>query len=106
MVCRCTIQGHAGFHIWTGYSPHSNASRPNLVAEWLRVKDDPLMRQTFINTTLGEPYEDAGEFAMSEQRLIARVEVWGRRCRMACSCSPPGWIHRMTALKSPFSAGA
>ncbi|EON4780826.1 terminase gpA endonuclease subunit, partial [Escherichia coli] len=30
-----------------------------------------------INTTLGEPYEDAGEFAMSEQRLIARVEVWG-----------------------------
>ncbi|MCV5761347.1 phage terminase large subunit family protein, partial [Escherichia coli] len=35
------------------------------------------MRQTFINTTLGEPYEDAGEFAMSEQRLIARVEVWG-----------------------------
>ncbi|HFP0663352.1 TPA: terminase gpA endonuclease subunit, partial [Escherichia coli] len=68
---------HAGFHIWTGYSPHSNASWPNLVAEWLRVKDDPLMRQTFINTTLGEPYEDAGEFAMSEQRLIARVEVWG-----------------------------
>lgn len=71
------FRGHAGFHIWTGYSPHSNASWPNLVAEWLRVKDDPLMRQTFINTTLGEPYEDAGEFAMSEQRLIARVEVWG-----------------------------
>lgn len=70
------FRGHAGFHIWTGYSPHSNASWPALVAEWLRVKDDPLMRQTFINTTLGEPYEDAGEFAMSEQKLIARVEVW------------------------------
>ncbi|HEL8087738.1 TPA: phage terminase large subunit family protein, partial [Escherichia coli] len=67
---------HAGFHIWTGYSPHSNASWPNLVAEWLRVKDDPLMRQTFINTTLGEPYEDAGEFALNEKSLISRAEVW------------------------------
>ncbi|UMR99577.1 phage terminase large subunit family protein [Escherichia coli] len=70
------FRGHAGFHIWTGYSPHSNASWTELVADWLRVKNDPLMRQTFINTTLGEPYEDAGEFALTEKGLISRAEVW------------------------------
>ncbi|WP_273802780.1 terminase gpA endonuclease subunit, partial [Proteus vulgaris] len=59
--------GHAGFHIWAAYSLFPNASWPNLVKEWLRVKDDPLMRQTFINLVLGEPYEDRGEKALSEQ---------------------------------------
>lgn len=70
------FRGHAGFHIWTGYSPHANAAWPALVAEWLKVKDDPLQRQTFINTTLGEPYEDAGDMALSERTLAARAEIW------------------------------
>ncbi|MDK7596415.1 phage terminase large subunit family protein, partial [Serratia ureilytica] len=47
-----------------------------LVAEWLRVKNDPLMRQTFINLVLGEPYEDRGEKALSEKRLLERCEVY------------------------------
>jgi phage terminase large subunit GpA-like protein len=47
-----------------------------LVAEWLRVKDDPLARQTFINLVLGEPYEDRGERALNEAKLAARTEVW------------------------------
>jgi phage terminase large subunit GpA-like protein len=68
--------GHAGFHIWTAYSLFPNASWRNLVAEWLEVKDDPLERQTFINTTLGETYEDRGDRALKEDRLVARCEVW------------------------------
>lgn len=68
--------GHAGFHIWTAYSLFPNASWRNLVAEWLDVKDDPLERQTFINTTLGETYEDRGDRALKEDRLVARCEVW------------------------------
>ncbi len=68
--------GHAGFHIWAGYSLFSNAAWPNLVEEWLDVKDDPLMRQTFINLVLGEDYEDRGDRALSESRLAARTEVW------------------------------
>ncbi|HBC7444539.1 TPA: phage terminase large subunit family protein, partial [Morganella morganii] len=68
--------GHAGFHIWAAYSLFPNASWPNLVKEWLRVKDDPLMRQTFINLVLGEPYEDRGEKTLSEQKLLERCEVW------------------------------
>ncbi|WP_434715500.1 phage terminase large subunit family protein [Paraburkholderia sp. A3RO-2L] len=70
------FNGHAGFHIWAGYSLFPNASWPNLVAEWLRVKDDPLARQTFINLVLGEPYEDRGERALNEVKLAARTEVW------------------------------
>lgn len=70
------FSGHAGFHIWAGYSLFPNASWPNLVAEWLRVKDDPLARQTFINLVLGEPYEDRGERSLNEAKLAARTEVW------------------------------
>ncbi|AQH00196.1 terminase [Burkholderia sp. KK1] len=70
------FKGHAGFHIWAGYSLFPNACWSNLVDEWLRVKDDPLARQTFINLVLGEPYEDRGDRALSETRLAARTEVW------------------------------
>lgn len=70
------FKGHAGFHIWAGYSLFPNAARKYLVAEWLRVKNDPLMRQTFINLVLGEPYEDRGEKALSEKRLLERCEVY------------------------------
>lgn len=70
------FKGHAGFHIWAGYSLFPKACWSNLVAEWLRVKDDPLARQTFINLVLGEPYEDRGDRALSEARLAARTEVW------------------------------
>ena len=44
------------------------------MAEWLRVKNDPLMRQTFINTVLGEPYEDRGEKALSENACWSAVK--------------------------------
>jgi phage terminase large subunit GpA-like protein len=70
------FSGHAGFHIWTGYSLDPNASWANLVTEWLEVKSDPLARQTFINTVLGEPYEDRGDRSLAEVRLLARCETW------------------------------
>jgi phage terminase large subunit GpA-like protein len=70
------FKGHAGFHIWAGYSLHVNASWAKLVAEWLEVYQDPLARQTFINLVLGEPYEDRGDKALQETRLLARCEQW------------------------------
>lgn len=70
------FNGHAGFHIWTAYSLDPKASWPALVAEWLEVAHDPLERPTFINTVLGEPYEDRGDRALSEDRLMERGEVW------------------------------
>ncbi len=71
------FKGHAGFHVWTAYSLFPNAAWKKLVEEWLGVKDDPVMRQTFINTTLGLPYEDSGEKALSEKKLVERTEVFG-----------------------------
>lgn len=70
------FKGRAGFHIWTAYSLFPKAAWPKLVAEWLLVKDDPVMRQTFINTTLGLPYEDSGDKALNEKTLLERCEVY------------------------------
>lgn len=70
------FNGHAGFHIWAAYSLFPNACWANLVEEWLKVKDDPLARQTFINLVRGEPYEDRGDKALAEAKLAARCEVW------------------------------
>lgn len=68
--------GHAGFHIWAGYSLFPNASWSILAREWLEVKDDPLARQTFINLVLGEDYEDAADRALEEGKIAARAEMW------------------------------
>ncbi|MFT9360730.1 phage terminase large subunit family protein [Acetobacter okinawensis] len=70
------FNGHASFHIWSGYSLSPNATWAKLVEEWLEVHRDPLRRQTFINTTLGLPFEDKGDGALNELSLAARVEIW------------------------------
>ncbi len=70
------FKGHASFHIWSGYSLLPNARWPLLVEEWYRVQNNPLDLQTFINTTLGEPFEDRGEGALSEIILARRAEQW------------------------------
>lgn len=65
-----------GFHIWAGYSQSPNSDWPAIVDEWLRVKNDPLERQTFINLVLGETYEDRGAGSLAESVLTARCENW------------------------------
>lgn len=70
------FRGHASFHISALYSLHVNASWAKLAAEWLEVKANPLLRQTFINLVLGLPYEDRGNNALSEHSLAAQTEVW------------------------------
>ena len=70
------FSGIAGFHIWAGYSLHTNSAWPILVREWLAAKDDPFTRQAFINLVLGQVYEDRGERDLSELGLLRRCEVW------------------------------
>jgi phage terminase large subunit GpA-like protein len=70
------FKGKAGFHIWSGYSLHVNASWAKLVAEWLEKKSDPLERQTFVNEVLGEEYEDLGHGSLSERTLATKTEQW------------------------------
>jgi phage terminase large subunit GpA-like protein len=57
-IAEAPFAGHAGFHIWAGYSLFPNASWGNLVEEWLRVHKDPMLLRTFINLVLGETWEE------------------------------------------------
>lgn len=70
------FKGHASFHINSLYSLMPNARWSLLVSEFLRVKSDPIELQTFVNTTLGETFEDRGEGALSELTLARRAEIW------------------------------
>ncbi|CAA2929988.1 terminase gpA endonuclease subunit [Arsenophonus endosymbiont of Bemisia tabaci] len=87
-------------YIWAGYSLFPNASWPNLVKEWLRFKDDLLMRQTFINLVLVEPYEDRDEKALNEKKLLARCEVWAPEVPEGVAVLTAGVaIRKMAVLK-------
>ena len=72
------FNGHAGFHIWAGYSLFANAAWPKLVAEFLDVKANPLELKTFVNLVLGEPWEERGE-EVDMHSLQARAEAEGWR---------------------------
>ena len=47
------------FHIWSAYSPFTDWRR--LIQEFLKAKGDVGKLKTFINTILGEVWEDVGE---------------------------------------------
>jgi len=49
---------HVSFHIWAAYSYSPNASWSNLVEEFLDAKNDAEQLKTFVNTVLGETWED------------------------------------------------
>jgi phage terminase large subunit GpA-like protein len=52
--------GVAGFHINTLYSLFPNASWSFLIREFLAASKDEVLLRTFVNTTLGETYEQRG----------------------------------------------
>ena len=54
------FNGHAGFHIWAAYSFSPNATWAKLAEERELIGRDTQKLQTFINTVLGEPWEDRG----------------------------------------------
>ena len=68
--------GLVGFHLWAGYSYSPNASWEQLVREFLEVKSDPDQLRTFINTTLGEPFELDYSNKLSADGLMARREPY------------------------------
>lgn len=49
---------HIGFHIWAAYSYSPNASWAQLVEEFLDAKGNAEALKTFVNTVLGETWED------------------------------------------------
>jgi phage terminase large subunit GpA-like protein len=67
------VKGHAGFHIWAGYSYAPNATWAHLAAEWEACHNNVEELKTFINTVLGETWKGKGD-APDWQRLYDRRE--------------------------------
>lgn len=61
------------FHIWSAYSPFTDWRR--LVQDWLKAKNDVGKLKTFVNTVLGEVWEEAGERIESHE-LYRRREAY------------------------------
>lgn len=72
------FKGHASFHLWTAYSLSPNATWKQIVEEFLDAKNDPLKLKTFVNTVLGETWQDRGE-APEWERLFNRRETYELR---------------------------
>ncbi len=68
------FKGIAGFHISALYSPWVAIS--DAVDEFIKSKRDPMRLKTWVNTFLGETWEEQGEM-LDEYDLIDRAEDWG-----------------------------
>lgn len=76
---RATAHGsgkHAGFHIWAAYSYSPNASWGALAEEFLEAKGDSESLKTFVNTALGELWEEEYSAKIGADGLRARAEIW------------------------------
>lgn len=62
----------AGFHLSSLYSPLGWRSWPEIVEDFLRAKKDPTALKVWVNTTLGEAYEDEYAAKLSAEGLLAR----------------------------------
>lgn len=67
---------HAGFHIWAAYSYSPNATWSHLVAEFLEAKTNPESLKTFVNTALGEVWEEEYSSKVGVDALMERAEVY------------------------------
>jgi phage terminase large subunit GpA-like protein len=64
---------HRSYHLWSAYSFSPNATWADIAREFVAAKRDPKKLQTFINTTLGEVWQERGE-APDWERLYERRE--------------------------------
>lgn len=65
----------AGFHLSELYSPWR--SWGELAADWLRAQGNPERLRAFLNTSLAELWDDAGQAGVTEAELLARREHYG-----------------------------
>lgn len=73
-IAEAEFTGTAGFHINELYSPW--VSFTHIVAEFLKAKKQPETLKTWVNTSLGETWEEEGE-RLEADDLLARKENWG-----------------------------
>lgn len=75
------FNGIAGFHVWEAYSNFVRFEQ--IVRDFLEAKKLPETLQTWINTSLGETWEDKGE-SVEPKGLAARREAY------TANSLPPG----------------
>lgn len=66
---------HVSFHIWAAYSYSPNSTWGDIAAEFVASKKDVEALKTFVNTGLGETWQEKGE-APDSQRLYERRELY------------------------------
>lgn len=79
---RATAEGDgrtAGFHLSSLYSPLGWKSWASIVAEFLRAKADAPLLKGWVNTVLGETWEDDVAAKIGADTLQARVELYDPR---------------------------
>lgn len=79
----------AGYRINSLYSPLGWMSWAEIAVKFLESKDDSILFRTFVNTVLGEPWEDRGD-APEWERLFERREDYDRNV-------PPIEVEMITA---------
>ncbi|QDP46580.1 MAG: putative terminase large subunit [Prokaryotic dsDNA virus sp.] len=71
------FDGHAGFHIWAAYSFSPNATWGHLAVEFLEAKESGVETlQTWVNTALGETWEDEANEGVDSHELANRKESY------------------------------
>lgn len=73
-IATAPFKGIAGFHLNQIYSPW--VTLPELAVDFVAASKSPELLKTFVNTVLGESWEDQGQ-RVSGDDLSARLEDWG-----------------------------
>ncbi len=68
------VPEHVSFHIWTAYSPFTTWHR--IVVDFLKAKDDVGKLKTFVNTTLGETWDNEVGEKLEWEDLHRRRELY------------------------------
>lgn len=68
------FRGTAGFHIWEAYSPWRSLGQ--IAKDFVRAKEHPELLKVWVNTTLGETWEDRDGERMQAEELSSRAEEY------------------------------
>lgn len=71
-VMKPAVTAHAGFHLNELYSPWSTWL--TVAREFLEAKQRRETLQVFINTTIGETWQEAEAYTINDETLLSRVE--------------------------------
>lgn len=72
-VASAPYRGHASFHVWAAYSYSAKSSWYHIAMEYEEAKKDHIKMQPFVNTVLGEDYEDKTN-TLTPEHMMSKKE--------------------------------